>query len=304
MDIDELMNEEFEKASEENKQWYLNILADSELPHKIILNVIERLYQDGGKHDEVVFRFLLRTLERLPSLNIQQAHFIFDEIQSCLNHNDERSREKGEREEFGMSKIHLKMSAIEYFDRRISSEIKAFDLPQQLKRVKELLLTTSQQSEEFYYKALIEIKTRLENKIVLDRDDLELRKQPALSGADTNEKNEGTLRKRVFALLLLIYGKLEIPNQKEDLRTEIINFVAFITGQNRQRAKEALQNPTSYINGSERSRKSILSDLREVRKHFRALDLKQAKILTMEAKTILDIEAEELEQDEVNQKKS
>ena len=115
---------------------------------------------------------------------------------------------------------------------------------------------------------------------------------------------KGSTRQQIFLLLILLFGKLEIPPAKEDMRTQIIDFIVFVTGKHRQNVKEVLQNPTKYVEGNRSSRNNIIANLRTARTYLRSIDSNKADIITREAKSILDIEAEELEEPKIISKKT
>jgi hypothetical protein len=197
----------------------------------------------------------------------------------------------------------IKFFAELYFTRQVEKEMKGKDLPEKLKNIKRTLATNNNLSfsEPFLHKALIKCLKETEQEIALKKEEATHRQH--LEIYETKETNtaenrivEGDLRQKTFTLLLLLFGHLEIPPAKENLRTQIIDYVSFCTGQTRQNVKTLLQKPTKYAEGSKLSRDKIIFDLRIARDHLRSLGkLLLADILTSEANAILDIESEELE---------
>lgn len=75
--------------------------------------------------------------------------------------------------------------------------------------------------------------------------------------------NEFTIRQKVLSLLLLIFGKMEVP--KGVNKTHVIDFIYSITGNDRQKIKELIySNPTKTKDG-ERSIQLLCADIYFVR---------------------------------------
>lgn len=247
--------------------------------------------------------------EQIPPVrNYALLHRIFNEAirklkekhEKYLKENPDKDLSKYERAAEGVS-----FFAEMHFTKEVEKELADYDLATQLKHIKKYLLDHEYLSiqEPFLYRALVNLKTKNEREISLEIERKHNKKQletpefpPAVSKKNGTDIIEGDLRQKTFVILILLFGKIEIPNAKEDLRTSIIDLVAFLTGQSRQNVKKGLQSPTAYKEGSKKSRDKIISDLRIARDFLRRVGSTKAENIAVEAKAILDIEREALEE--------
>ncbi|MGI8788225.1 MAG: hypothetical protein ACR2HG_10740 [Pyrinomonadaceae bacterium] len=107
---------------------------------------------------------------------------------------------------------------------------------------------------------------------------------------EADDKNEFSARQKVLALLLLMFGRMEVPDDVKSAR--VIDFIVSVTDNSRQNIRQFVYNPTK-TKDSKRSVKSLCDDLHFVR--VQLLQLGMMKAVTS-AVSEIDFLLEELEE--------
>jgi hypothetical protein len=246
---------------------------------------------------KIQFRHLLAALAMLIRNEYEVDGNIQDkEMRCCLmlieQHLENRLLESDIREQV-MREIRSLVPKRKFDFIKVKNQIKALpNIQAKLQYLSEILSEYRQQdlvdediSQGFGKKCQIEIDS-LKERMTFGQPDADGSEDKAENQADNPA--EASWRSRILALLLLTFGRLDVPEDVQ--KAKAIEFFLFLTGgKNKQKIKEIVINPTAVIPTSKTSKKHLCSDLHIVREQFSRLGMsKSAQSVISEIECLIE----------------